>query len=79
MPHPTGGRPQLVGWPGLVTGQVVKPYGTRRGRRGYRRVVGVVRWLVQGSEAALPALLALTQGGGVLNAAYIERLNETFH
>jgi hypothetical protein len=38
----------------------------------------VVRRVVQGTKAAVAALLAATQGGGVLNTAYIERLNATF-
>jgi transposase-like protein len=70
-PEPSGGRPRLVPWAGVVIGQVVK-------HRQQRRVVAVVRRLVQGTEAALAALLTDTQGGGVLNTAYIERLNATF-
>jgi transposase-like protein len=65
------GRPPLVPWPGVVIGQVIKQY-----RR--RRVVGVTRHLAQGSEAEVERLLAETQGGGVLNTAFIERLNATF-
>jgi transposase-like protein len=70
-PAPSGGRPRLVPWPGVVIGQVVK-------QRQQRRVVAVVRGLVQGTEAALAELLTDTQGGGVLHTAYIERLNATF-
>jgi hypothetical protein len=33
---------------------------------------------VQGTEAHLKVLLQMTQGGGVINTAYIERLNATF-
>lgn len=47
---------------------------TRRRKRG----VAVPRRLVQGTEGALVRLLALSQDGGVLNTAYMERLNVTF-
>jgi hypothetical protein len=65
------GRPRLSPWAGLVIGQVVKRYQRRR-------VVAVVRRLGQGSEQALRRLLRQTQGGGVLNVAYSERLHATF-
>lgn len=70
-PEPSGGRPRLVPWAAVVIGQVVK-------QRQHRRVVAVLRRLVQGTEAALAELLTQTQGGGVLNTAYVERLNATF-
>jgi transposase-like protein len=65
------GRPPLVAWPGVVIGQVVKQYQRRR-------VVGVTPRLVQGSQEEAEALLTETQEGGVLNTAFIERLNATF-
>jgi len=65
------GRPRLVAWSGVVLGQVIKQYRKRR-------VVGVVRRLVQGTEEELAQLIATTQGMGVLNTAYIERLNASF-
>lgn len=65
------GRPRLVPWPDLHLGQVVKQY-------AQRRVVGVERRLVQGSQAVVSHLLHLSQRGGVLNTAFIERLNATF-
>jgi transposase-like protein len=65
------GRPRLVPWPDIHLGQVVKRY-------AQRRVVGVERRLVQGSQAVVNRLLNLSQGGGVLNTAFIERLNATF-
>jgi transposase-like protein len=71
QPRAGRGRPRLVPWPKLVIGQVVKHY-----RR--RRVVGVVQRVVQGSATLAKALIRRTQGGGVLNTAYIERLNGTF-
>jgi len=69
--HGQRGRPRLIPWAGLVIGQVVKRY-----RR--RRVVAVARRLAQGTARALRQLLQRTQGGGVLNTAYSERLNGTF-
>jgi hypothetical protein len=65
------GRPKLVAWDDGVIGQVIKQY-----VRG--RVVGVTRRLAQGSEATAERLLAETEGGKVLNTAFIERLNATF-
>jgi transposase-like protein len=70
QPMPKG-RPKLIPWEGVVIGQVRKQYARRR-------VVGVTRGLLQGSAAAAERLLAATQGSGVLNTAFIERLNATF-
>jgi transposase-like protein len=70
-PEPSGGRPRLVPWKDVVIGQVVKQW-------QQRRVVAVLRRLAQGTDAALAELLAQSQGGGVLNTAFIERLNATF-
>jgi transposase-like protein len=76
-PRP-GKRPRLVGWSGVVVGQVVKQYAARRNRRGPWRVTGVVRRVAVGTWAVAWELLAQTQEAGVLNTAYIERLNGTF-
>jgi transposase-like protein len=65
------GRPRLRAWDGIAIAQVVKQY-------AHRRVVGVTRRVVQGTEARIKALLQMTQGSGVINTAYIERLNATF-
>lgn len=65
------GAPRLIAWPKVVIGQVIKRYERRR-------VVGVERRLKRGSCSQLTSLLDRTQGGGVLNTAYIERLNATF-
>jgi transposase-like protein len=65
------GAPRLIAWPQVVIGQVLKRYQRRR-------VVGVERRLARGSFSLLGRLLDRTQGGGVLNKAYIERLNATF-
>ena len=72
-PQHTGqrGAPRLVVWPDLVIGQVVKRY-------RQRRVVGVVRRLAHGRWWLTQRLIRQTQGTGVLNTAYIERLNATF-
>jgi len=43
-----------------------------------KRVVGVTRRVVQGTQTQIDALVQKTQGGGVINTAYIERLNATF-
>lgn len=66
------GAPRLIAWPKVVIGQVLKRYERRR-------VVGVERRVKRGSWSRLTSLLDRTRGGGgVLNTAYIERLNATF-
>jgi transposase-like protein len=65
------GRPWLRAWDGISIAQVVKQY-------AQKRVVGVTRRVIQGKEAEIMTLLRMTQGGGVINTAYIERLNATF-
>ena len=65
------GRPRLRPWDGVHIAQVVKQYARKR-------VVGVARRVVQGTRAQVEALLQETQGGGLINTAYIERLNATF-
>jgi transposase-like protein len=61
----------LVVEPGLLIGQVIKRYSGRR-------LTGVVRRVVQGSTAAVAAVLARTGTGTGVNTSYIERLNATF-
>jgi transposase-like protein len=70
---PTGrlGRPHLRPWDGILIAQVVKQY-------AHGHVVGVLRRIIQGTEAQVSKLVHLTQGDGVINTAYIERLNATF-
>ncbi len=68
--HPRG-RPALRPWDGIVITQVVKQY-------AHGHVVSVLRRIVQGTDTQANALLHRTQGGGVINTAYIERLNATF-
>jgi transposase-like protein len=66
-----GGRPHLRLWDGVVIAQVIKQY-----ERGH--VIGVLHRVVKGTAAQVTHLLQQTQGGGVINTAYIERLNATF-
>jgi transposase-like protein len=65
------GRPRLEEEKGLLIGQVIKEYTKRR-------VSGVRRRIVQGSQAAIRAVLVATGSGREINTAYIERLNATF-
>ncbi len=86
-PERTGkrGRPRLVRWPGVILGQIIKQRkGYRLGQVKRRLVAASLSALVAGSsspeatERQAHALLIESQGGGVLNTAYIERLNATF-
>jgi transposase-like protein len=65
------GRPRLAAEEGLLIGQVIKQYAKRR-------VTGVKRRIVQGTQAAITAVLETTKSGTDINTAYIERLNATF-
>jgi transposase-like protein len=64
------GRPQLVSWPNIAIVQVVK----QRSADGF----SLQRRIVQGTQHLIQSLLDATQKGGVINTAYIERLNATF-
>jgi len=64
------GRPQLIAWPHIAIVQVVK--------QRKAKVLTVERRIVQGCEKMILRLLRLSQNGGVINTAYIERLNATF-
>jgi transposase-like protein len=72
-PTPTGalGRPRLRSWRNVCIAQVVKRY-------VQRRVVDVERRIVDGTPARVETLRRRSQGDGVINTAYIERLNATF-
>ena len=64
------GRCKLVAWQDIAIVQVVK-----------QRVDGVLqieRRIVQGAEGMVERLIKTTQGKGVINTAFIERLNATF-
>jgi transposase-like protein len=66
------GRPPLVVWLDLHIVQVIK-------RRTGRTLTAIERRLAHGSLRCAEAILQATQIGlGVLNTAYIERLNATF-
>jgi transposase-like protein len=72
-PLPRGGqagRPRLVAWPNIAIVQVVK--------RHTSGVGDIQRRIVQGCPRLIERLLQATQGGGVINTAFIERLNATF-
>lgn len=65
------GRAQLVSWPDIAIVQVIK----RRSATG----LAIERRMVQGCRQQIERLRCLTQmGPGVINTAYIERLNATF-
>src|SRR5438105_9460589 len=66
-----GGRPRLRPWRHVCIAQVVKRYERRR-------VVETERRIVEGTPARVETLRRRSQGGGVINTAYIERLNATF-
>ena len=65
------GRPRLRPWRHVCIAQVVKRY-------AQRRVVDVERRIVDGTPARVETLRRRSQGDGVINTAYIERLNATF-
>ena len=67
----TGGRPRLRRWRNVLIAQVVKRYERRR-------VVDTERRIVDGTPARVETLRRRSQGDGVINTAYIERLNATF-
>ena len=66
-----GGRPRLHPWRHVLIAQVVKRYERRR-------VVETERRIIDGTPARVETLRRRSQGGGVINTAYIERLNATF-
>jgi len=65
------GRPRLVMWNRIFIAQAVKQYEAGR-------VVGIDRRVISGSQAEVEAMISRTQGKGVINTAFIERLNATF-
>jgi transposase-like protein len=72
LPRQAGetGRCKMVSWPDIAMVQVVK-----------QRVEGVLhveRRIVQGATNMVEHLIQVTQGQGVINTAFIERLNATF-
>lgn len=71
VPTGKGGRPRLRPWRNVLIAQVVKRYERRR-------VVATERRIVDGTPTRVETLRRRSQGGGVINTAYIERLNATF-
>jgi transposase-like protein/IS1 family transposase len=71
VPTGKGGRPQLRPWRHVLIAQVVKRYERRR-------VVETERRVIDGTPARVETLRHQSQGEGVINTAYIERLNATF-
>lgn len=67
---PGRGRARLCIWPHLHSGTVIK-------RTQKKRVVEITRTLSYGSQEEAERLLQQSQGGNVLNTAFIERLNAT--
>jgi transposase-like protein len=65
------GRPRLRPGRNVCIAQVVKRY-------AQRRIVDVERRIVDGTPARVETLRRRSQGDGVINTAYIERLNATF-
>jgi len=65
------GRACLQVWPELSIGTVIK-------RTEKKRVVEITRRMTHGLLAQAEKLLVLSQGGMILNTAFIERLNGTF-
>jgi transposase-like protein/IS1 family transposase len=66
-----GGRPRLRPWHNVLIAQVIKRYERRR-------VVETERRILDGTPARVETLRRRSQGDGVINTAYIERLNATF-
>jgi len=66
-----GGRPRLRPRRNVLLAQVIKRYERRR-------VVDTERRIVEGTPARVETLRRRSQGDGVINTAYIERLNATF-
>ena len=71
VPTAKGGRPRLRPWRHVLIAQVVKRYERHR-------VVETERRIVAGTAARVETLRRRSQGDGVINTAYIERLNATF-
>jgi len=64
------GRCKMVSWPDIAIVQVVK--------QRVEGILNVERRIVQGAKDMVESLIQKTQGKGVINTAFIERLNATF-
>jgi transposase-like protein len=71
VPTGKGGRPRLRPWRQVCIAQGVKRYERRR-------VVATDRRIIDGTPARVETLRRRSQGDGVINTAYMERLNATF-
>ena len=71
VPTGQGGRPRLRPWRHVLIAQVVKRYERRR-------VIETERRIIDGTPARVEPLRRRLHGDGVINTAYIERLNATF-
>jgi len=71
-PYPMGnlGRPRLIAWQGIHIVQVIKQHSPKP--------FAITRRIVQGRASDVQDLLRLSQGGSVINTAFIERLNAIF-
>lgn len=72
FPRPEGetGRCQMIAWQDIAIVQVVK--------QRVEGVLNVERRIVQGAKNMIERLILTTQAKGVINTAFIERLNATF-
>jgi transposase-like protein len=72
LPRRSGekGRPRLFAWPNIAIVQVVKQRCADQ--------LHIDRRIVQGSQALIRGLIQASQERGVINTAFIERLNATF-
>lgn len=64
------GRMTLVEWPNIAIVQVIKSK--------QAGVLNIKRVIVQGQQTMIEQIIRTTQGKGMINTAYIERLNATF-
>lgn len=64
------GRCKMVAWQNILIVQVVK--------QRMEGVLSVERRIVQGAQETVESLIQKTQGKGMINTAFIERLNATF-
>ncbi len=77
IPNGKVGRNPLIAWPNICLGgapkrQIIKQYAKRK-------VTGVKRVIIQGTIPMVNQLIHISQNAtGVLNTAFIERLNATF-
>ena len=69
--HGRRGRSKLVSWPNIAIVQVVK--------QRFAGVIEIQRRIVQGSRQLVESLLQRSQGGGVINTAYIAPKGHPFN